>query len=391
MRADWDVVVVGAGPAGAAAALAVRRADPDARVLLLDAAAFPRDKVCGDGIAPEAFDVLAGLGVAVDALVAGTEPIDRLRLISPGGVIAARRLARPARVVPRLLFDARLVREAVAAGAVLQQRRVRTVDVDPDGALIDGVLRAGVVIGADGAESVVRRECGARRPARGTVAIALRGYVPVDDWPAGEQLLAMTRAHWPAYAWAFPVGDGTANVGYGELIRSNPPSRAQLTQRLHTLLPSVLESTPLRGHRLPLTPGRPALARGRVLLAGDAASLINPLTGEGIYYAVLSGALAGAAAVGDSPAATYGAAMRRALGRHLRHTDLLARLVRRPQLLDAGTGAAARSQSAFDRLTDIGLAAGTVDPRLVGALLTELVPLRRVVRRGRGNDFAAML
>ncbi|MFN2560656.1 MAG: NAD(P)/FAD-dependent oxidoreductase [Jatrophihabitans sp.] len=391
VSADWDVVVVGAGPAGTAAALAARRADPDSRVLLLDAAVFPRDKVCGDGIAPQAFDVLAGLGVDIDALVAGTEPIDRLRLVSPGGVTAARRFARPARVVPRLVFDARLVQEAVAAGVVLEQGRVRTVDVDPDGAVIDGVIRAGVVIGADGAESVVRRQCGARPPRRGTVAIALRGYVPADDWPAGEQLLAMTRAHWPAYAWAFPVGDGTVNVGYGELIRSTPPSRAQLTHRLHALLPSVAESASLRGHRLPLSPGRPAVGRGRVLLTGDAASLINPLTGEGIYYAVLSGALAGVAAAGDSPAASYRAAMHRALGRHLRHTDRLARLVRRPQLLDVGTAAAARSQSAFDRLTEIGLGAGTVDPQLIGAMVAELLPPRRVIRRGPGNNIGAML
>jgi geranylgeranyl reductase family protein len=375
VSADWDVVVVGAGPAGAAAALAARRADPEARVLLLDAAAFPRDKVCGDGIAPQAFDVVAELGVDVNALVAGTEPIDRLRLISPGGITAARPFARPARVVPRLVFDARLVQEALTAGAVLQQRRVRTVRADGDGVLVDGTIRARVVIGADGAESVVRRQCGARAPRRGTVAIALRGYVPAADWPAGEQLLTMTRAHWPAYAWVFPIGNGAANVGYGELIRSTPPSRAQLTQRLHALLPAVAESVSLRGHRLPLTPGRPDVAAGRVLLTGDAASLINPLTGEGIYYAVLSGALAGAAAVGDSPATTYRTGLRRALGRHLRHTDLLARLVRRPELLDLGTAAAARSQPAFDQLTEIGLGAGTVDPRLVAAML--LSPVRR--------------
>jgi geranylgeranyl reductase family protein len=368
---DWDVVVIGAGPAGATAALAARRADPRARVLLLDAAAFPRDKVCGDGIAPQAFDVLAALGVDADELVAGTEPVNRLRLVSPGGVQAARPFARPARVVPRLVFDDRLVQAAVGAGALLQQRRVRSVEAAPGGVRIDGELRARVVIGADGAESIVRRQCGAPAAPSGTVAIALRGYAPAAGWPAGEQLLTMTRSHWPAYAWAFPVGDGTVNVGYGELIRTSPPNRAQLTERLYELLPQ-LAPLPLRGHRLPLSTGRPDVGHGRVLLAGDAASLINPLTGEGIYYAVLSGSLAGIAALGPQPASEYRRTLRRALGRHLRHTDLLARLVRRPVLLDVGTAAAARSQPAFDQLTEIGLGAGTITPRLAGAMVMHL-------------------
>jgi menaquinone-9 beta-reductase len=364
---DWDVVVVGAGPAGSSAAIAARRADPRARVLLLDSAAFPRDKVCGDGIAPHALDVLAGLGVDVDGLVTGTRPITGLRLLSPSGVEAARPLARPARVVPRRVFDERLVRAAVDAGAVLQQRRVRSVTADAGGVVIDGDIRAGTVIGADGAESVVRRLSGSRPARPGTVAIALRGYAPAGPWPEGEQLLVMSRSHWPAYAWAFPVGDGTVNLGYGELIRRTPPSRAQLTERLHALLPDAAPRS-LRGHRLPLSTGRPDVGRGRMLLAGDAASLINPLTGEGIYYAVLSGSLAGAAALTTEPAGEYRRTLRRELGRHLRHTDLIARLTRGPRLIDVGTAAARGRQAAFDRLVEIGLGAGLLDAYLAGRM-----------------------
>jgi geranylgeranyl reductase family protein len=366
--ADWDVVIVGAGPAGSTAAISALRTDPGARVLLLDAATFPRDKVCGDGIAPQALDVLEELGVDLGTLVAGTEPITTLRLVSPGGVEAARRFERPARVVPRLAFDERLVQEAQAAGAVVEQRRVRTLTAVPGAVILDGDIRARTVIGADGAQSVVRRQSGARPAPPGTVAIALRGYAPGDDWRESEQLLIMTRSHWPAYAWVFPIGDGTVNVGYGELIRGAPPTRAQLTERLHTLLPAVAPLE-LRGHRLPLTTGRPAVGAGRVLLVGDAASLINPLTGEGIYYAVLSGCLAGAAASAAEPAQAYRRSMRRALGRHLRHTDVLARMARRPALLDVATGAARNRQATFDRLTDVGLGAGTVDARLAAAIL----------------------
>ncbi|MGB3438478.1 MAG: NAD(P)/FAD-dependent oxidoreductase [Actinophytocola sp.] len=375
---EWDLVVVGAGPAGATAAIAALRANPAARVLMLDAAAFPRDKVCGDGVAPHAMDVLAGLGVDVAALTAGTAPVHDLRLTSPRGVTAARRFARPASVVPRALLDARLVDAARNAGAELRRHRVRTLTPVGGGVVIDGTVHARTVIGADGAESVVRRQCGAGSAPAGTTAIALRGYTGADPWPAGEQRLVMTAAHWPAYAWVFPVGDGTANVGYGELIRADPPRRAQLTERLHELLPDCPPVT-LRGHRLPLSPGRPDVGHGRVLLAGDAASLINPLTGEGIYYAVLSGALAGAAAMTAEPADRYRRALRHRLGRHLRHTDALARLTRTPWLVDLATTAARDHHRAFADLVEIGLGAGTVRPALAAAMLTTLArpPKRR--------------
>lgn len=365
---DWDLVIIGAGPAGSTAAIAALRADPSIRVLMLDAAAFPRDKVCGDGVAPHAMDVLAGLGVKVAELTAGTRPVTALRLVSPRGVQATRNFTRPASVIPRALLDARLVHSAQEAGAVLERRRVRTLDRQDSTILVDGDIRARTVIGADGAESVVRRQCGAAGAPAGTIAIALRGYASADPWPGGEQRLVMATSHWPAYAWVFPVGDGTANIGYGELIRTTPPTRAELTQRLHDLVPD-LAPVPLRGHRLPLSPGRPDVGHGRVLLAGDAASLINPLSGEGIYYAVLSGFLAGAAAVTPDPARSYRRSLRRRLGRHFRHTDVLARLTRRPWLVDIATTAARNDQGAFDRLVEIALGAGTLDIPLTAAMV----------------------
>ncbi|WET76443.1 geranylgeranyl reductase family protein [Amycolatopsis sp. QT-25] len=369
--AEWDLVIVGAGPAGTTAAIAALNANPSARVLMLDTADFPRDKVCGDGVAPHSMDVLADLGVPVTELAAGTRPITTLSLTSPQGLHAKRNFARPAFVIPRALFDARLVQAAQRKGAVLRRHRVRTLVQQDELVLVDGTIRARTVIGADGAESVVRRQCGAEKPRAGTIAIALRGYTHAGLWPPGEQRLVMASAHWPAYAWVFPAGDGTANVGYGELIRTAPPSRADLTARLYGLLPD-LPPVRLRGHRLPLSPGRPCVARGRVLLAGDAASLINPLTGEGIYYAVLSGALAGASAATSDPARAYRQALRHRLGRHLRHTDILARLARTPRLVDVATAAARDDQRAFDRVIEIGLGAGTLDLSLITMLLTAL-------------------
>jgi geranylgeranyl reductase family protein len=367
----WDVVVVGGGPAGAAAATAARRADPAARVLVLDRAEFPRDKVCGDGIAPEALDVLAGLGLDPDALTAGYASVLRLRLRSPGGTTVERTMHRPARVVPRAVLDSRLLDAALASGAEFRRHVVRRLEVHPTHVEIDGSLTAGAVIGADGAESVVRRALGTTPNRPHQIAIAIRGYAPVPAGLEDVQLIATTEQRWPAYAWSFPLGDGRANVGYGELV-SGDVDRVGLLAGLDRLLPGVAAEQ-LRAHRLPLSTGRPRQPDGRVLLAGDAASLINPLTGEGIFYAVLSGALAGAAAVrGAASGATYRESLNRRLGRHLRHSSTASWASRWPRVMDAVFRAAADDQRVFDDVVDLGLADGRLTARTLTAAALRL-------------------
>ncbi len=364
-----DVVVVGGGPAGAAAALAARR--HGASVLVLDRADFPRDKVCGDGVAPEALDVLAALGVDVDAVTDGYPVVPRLRLTSPSGRTVERAMHRPAVVVPRAVLDGRVLDAALEAGAELRRHTVRTVTPGPDGVTVDGVVTAGVLIGADGAESVVRRALGIGANRDDRLAVAIRGYAPEPPGQAGVQVITTTEQRWPAYAWSFPIGDGRANVGYGELV-SGGATRAGLLEGLHRLVPGV-QPTGLRAHRLPLSTGRPRQPDGRVLLAGDAQSLINPMTGEGIFYAVLSGAFAGAAAAhGADAGRVLRTALQDRLGTHLRHSTTASWASRWPRVMDAAFRAAGDDQRVFDDVVALGLADGRLTARTLTAAVLRL-------------------
>ena len=190
-------------------------------------------------------------------------------------------------------------------------------------------------------------------------------------------MIEFARGRYPAYAWAFPVAGGGANVGFGVFDRRGGGSRRELLAALAALLPGQ-EPDPatVRGHHLPLSTGPRHHPDGRVLLVGDAAALVNPLTGEGIYDAVASGALAGHAALTASAAGAgraHRAAMRRAFGRHRSHLAVLARLVPHARFLDAAVAAAARDPAVFDAAVDLGLAGGTADRHAVRAITRELV------------------
>jgi len=377
-------VVVGAGPAGAAAALEARRLRPDASVLLVDKAAFPRDKACGDGLGPHAVDELAALGAA--GVLDGYPPIRGLRLRSPSGMEVAGDPTRPNHVVPRSVLDARLVAAAEAAGAERLRSSVRRLEQHDGLVVVDGELAARVVIGADGANSTVRRLLGAPSNPDRALAIAVRGYAPA---PAGrpEQLIAWVAEGWPAYVWSFPTGTGVANVGYGLLRSRFHGDRAELHQRLRDLLPEAdPDPASLRAHHLPFSSWRPPPGRGRVLLAGDAASLVNPLSGEGIYYALASGRLAAQAALTAprDPAAAYRRLLARAFGRHLRHASVLARAIHARALAVAGLGAAAASPRLFDVLVELGLGQARITPRLLAALPGGLLRARAATR-GTGS------
>ena len=242
---------------------------------------------------------------------------------------------------------------------------MRALRVEPDRVVLDERFAARVVIGADGANSVVRRLTGAPATPPRAVAVAIRGYTPVTARP-DELVIEFARGRYPAYAWAFPVADGRANVGFGVFDRRGGGSRRELLAALDALLPEQPpDPATVRGHHLPLSTGPRHHPDGRVLLVGDAAALVNPLTGEGIYDAVASGALAGRAALLGGTAPTRAARTGRRCGGRSGATAATSPCspgsCRTPGSSTPRWPRPRATAAVFDAAVDLGLAGGTAD------------------------------
>ena len=319
----FDVLVIGAGPAGSVAALVLARGG--ARVALVDKARFPRDKACGDLVGPRGVQLLSDLAIEVplaetvgDMIVVGPTG-RRVRLpCYPGTTYPGYGLASP-----RASLDATLQEAAVSAGAepfVGRAAEPLFRDTSLDGFVLSGGERlcADVVIGADGASSRVAEVAGLVDSTRVLWGFALRAYV--DDPVQVPHIVLWEPAAWrgfPGYGWLFPGVGGRANVGLGLGVLSDRRAGARAAQHFDSFLEhlwrlGVLDArlTPSSvrnrlGGWLKLGMVGTTPARGRVLLVGDAAGLVNPLQGEGISQAMRSGrAAAEAVLAGPEAAAT---------------------------------------------------------------------------------------
>ena len=307
MSPRFDAVVVGAGPAGSVAALVLARSG--ARVALVDKAAFPRDKACGDLVGPRGVQVLADLGLRVPDAGQGSD----LLAVGPSGrrsrlpAFTGRTYPGHGIIVPRLALDHALREAALEAGAVPVRARITAVETGGDGrvdAVIssDGQRLAGeAIIAADGALSPVGRLAGMLDPKTALWGFAIRAYVPAEvPLPLLVLLDASPWRIYPGYGWLFPGEEGQANVGIGVGLgnsRRQAPLRGDLARLIALLgqsgdLSGDARPGPVIGGWLRMGGTGTLPAAGNLLLAGDAAGLINPLQGEGIGPAMVSARLA---------------------------------------------------------------------------------------------------
>ncbi len=346
-----DVAVIGAGPAGTAAAITAARSG--LRVVLVDRARFPRDKCCGDGLTTGSLRRLERLGLDPSS-VPSWQPVRAAQVRGPDGRQASFVLPRGATyaaTAPRVELDAALVTLAASSGvAVHEGVSARDVTTSNGGAAVDvslddgRVVRAWYVVAADGMWSPIRKALGAGD----------RGYL--GEWHALRQYFhgAGPRARdlwvWfeddirPGYAWSFPLPDGGVNVGFG--IPRRPGSStgsmkqmwADLLTRPHiaeVLGPDAEPAAAVKAWPIPARIGDTRLSAlgGRVLFVGDAARASDVMTGEGIGQALETGATAARTVAAWGPAAALGAAgayracIRRGLAADDRVSQLFSRVL----------------------------------------------------------------
>jgi geranylgeranyl reductase family protein len=366
---SYDIAVIGAGPAGAAAAIEAARSG--ASVIVFDKAPYGRDKVCGDGLTPRAVGALLDLGISLD----DAHRIDGLRMIAGTKV---RELPWPetsrfpayGAVWPRRRLDASLMDAATDAGAIVRwdteaipvfadDGRVTGVTATPagDSSAAATTVDADLVVVATGAPGQVARMVGAERDPAEPFGLAIRTYAesPRHADRHLEACLTLSDRHGtavPGYGWMFPAGDGTVNIGVGALSTMKGFKQLNLNTLLDSYRGIVEDDWQLgpnlerpRAWRLPMSAQR-RHGPGWVAV-GDAAGLINPMNGEGIDYGLESGMLAAQLFVIDPATAPerYDQAVGERFDGFLRTGRRFSFLIGHPWILRAGLRLAVGTQS----------------------------------------------
>lgn len=341
MTSHSDVLVVGAGPAGVAAALTAHRLG--LRVRVIDKATFPRDKCCGDGLTTGALRLLETLGLRPETVKSWT-PCRDVTLRSPSGREVELRLpgdGQFAAIATRFDLDAALVDHARGSGVEISEGvTFAGVERHGDGYRVStsgGTFDARVVVAADGMWSPVRK---ALQPDRSPYLgewHALRQYATNVTGPASTRLYVWFEPELlPGYAWSFPLADGRANLGFG-ILRGASQKVGDMKALWKTVLTrehvrnalgdGAIIDDKVSAWPIPARVTSATLCVDDVLFVGDAACVTDVLTGEGIGQALLSGMLAGEAAAQSEPGRAYRRAMRREFFADHRMSSVLGRVL----------------------------------------------------------------
>ncbi len=282
----YDVAIVGAGPAGSTVAYRLARAR--ARVLLIDKMRFPRDKPCGGGLTMRA---VRELPFPVEPVVEDRITRTRCRL-RYGPKIEHESPRVLCLMTQRRRLDTFLVEQAVAAGAEFRDGVPVAVDSETELRVDGRPVEVGAMIGADGANGITARSLGLG----GAIVngVALEGNLPYEELPLGSWhgTLVLELGTVPGgYGWIFPKGDHV-NVGVGGWGHQGPHLRRHLRVLCEHYGIELRQLSDLRGHRLPMRRPATVLARGRALVVGDAAGALDPVSGDGIYEALVTARLA---------------------------------------------------------------------------------------------------
>ena len=348
-----QTVVVGAGPAGTAAAIVLARAGHD--VLIVDKATFPRDKCCGDGLTALALRELESLGLD-PGHIESWNVVRAAAVRSPSGTERTYPLPDGpgchAAVVPRIDFDAAMLEVAQACGARIEQgHTVIGTEVLPDAIDLhtddrngqSRSIRAVNLIAADGMWSPVRKSLGLAVDQYLGEWHAFRQYWRnVGDRASQDLIVWFEPDLLPGYAWSFPLGGGRANVGFG-IRRDGRHGVGEMKQLWLDLLsrphiraalgPDAVAEAPHKAWPIPARVGRVPLVGPRTMFVGDAAAVTDPMTGEGIGQALLTGRLAAESVLAHpDPPSHYARAVRRELVADDRMSRALIPLLARPLL-----------------------------------------------------------